>query len=243
MQKKPIIYAWIFARGGSQGLPGKNIRILHGKPLIAHAIETALESKYIDKVFVSTDDPAIINTARKYGAEAPFVRPAELASNSAPERLAWRHAVEWVERSELPNMEVMVSLPPTAPLRTAAEVDRGIETFLAGGWDTVLSICATDRHPSFNVVRLAEDGSAELAVPLKTKVTRRQDCSPLYDITTAFYVTAPSFVLAEDSFWNGRIGAVEIPAAHAVDIDTLLDFEFTEFLMKKREMPCEPSKS
>ena len=236
MQNKPIVYAWIFARGGSEGLPGKNIKMLNGQPLIAYAIQTALESKYIDKVFVSTDDAAIIKIAREYGAEVPFVRPAELASSRAPERLAWRHAVEWVKESGLTEMEVMVSLPPTAPLRTAAEVDRGIETFLSGEWDTVLSICATNRHPSFNVVRLTEDGSAELAVPLKTKVTRRQDCPPLYDITTAFYVTAPAFVLAEDSFWNGRVGAVEIPEVHAVDIDTALDFEFTEFLMKKRSV-------
>jgi len=209
---------------------------LNGQPLIAYAIQTALESKYIDKVFVSTDDAAIIEVARKYGAEVPFVRPAELASNRAPERLAWRHAVEWIENSELPDMEVMVSLPPTAPLRTTAEVDRGIETFFSGDWDTVLSICPTNRHPSFNVVRIGDDGSAELAAPLEAKATRRQDCPPLYDITTAFYVTAPAFVLAEDSFWNGRVGAVEIPEAHAVDIDTALDFEFTEFLMKKRSV-------
>jgi N-acylneuraminate cytidylyltransferase len=236
MQNKPIVYAWIFARGGSEGLPGKNIKILNGKPLIAYAIQTALESKYIDKVFVSTDDAAIAEVARRYGAEVPFFRPAGLASSRAPERLAWRHAIEWVKGTGLPEMEVMVSLPPTAPLRTTEEVDRGIERFNSGECDTVLSICPTNRHPSFNVVRIGDDGLAELAAPLEAKVTRRQDCPPLYDITTAFYVTSPAFVLLEDSFWNGRTGVVEIPEAHAVDIDTLLDFEFTEFLMKKKEL-------
>jgi N-acylneuraminate cytidylyltransferase len=235
MQNKPIVYAWIFARGGSVGLPGKNIKMLNGKPLIAHAIQTALESKYIDQVFVSTDDSAIAEVARNYGAEVPFFRPDKFASNRVPERLAWRHAVEWVENAGLPKMEVMVSLPPTAPLRTAEEVDCGIETFISGEWDTVISVCQTNRHPSFNVVRIAENGSAELAAPLKTEVTRRQDCQPLYDITTAFYVTSPAFVLREDSFWNGRTGAVEIAEEHAVDIDTMLDFEFTEFLMKKKD--------
>jgi N-acylneuraminate cytidylyltransferase len=233
MQIKPIVYAWIFARGGSQGLPGKNIKLLDGKPLIAYAIETAMQSKFIDRVFVSTDDQSIAAVAVEYGAEVPFIRPSELASNWAPERLAWRHAVEWVNSSGLPSMDVMVSLPPTAPLRTVEEVDRGIEQFISGNWDTVLAVCSTNRHPSFNVVRVGDDGLTELAVPQESKATRRQDCPPLYDITTAFYVTSPTFVLRVDSFWDGRVGAVEVPGSHAVDIDTALDFEFAEFLMKK----------
>ena len=234
MQKRPIVYAWIFARGGSQELPGKNIKMLNGQPLIAYAIQTALESKYISKVFVSTDDAAIAEVARAYGAEVPFVRPAELASNRAPEREAWRHAIKWLNTSEFPAMDVMISLPATAPLRTVDEVDCAIEHFISGPWDTVLSICRTNRHPSFNVVQLSADGAAQLAMPLETTATRRQDCQPLYDITTAFYVTSPAFVLREDSFWKGRTGTVEIPEAHAVDIDTALDFEFAEFMMKKR---------
>jgi N-acylneuraminate cytidylyltransferase len=234
MQNKPIVYAWIFARGGSRGLPRKNIKLLDGRPLIAHAIETGLASPLIDKVFVSTDDSEIADAAKEYGAEVPFIRPADLASDNSPERLAWRHAVEWVKRSGRPAMDVMVSLPPTAPLRTVAEVDRGISQFIVGGWDTVISVSKSNRHPSFNVVYVNGDGGVQLVMPLANKAARRQDFDPVYDIATAFYVTCPEFVLRTDSFWEGRVGAVEIPAEHAVDIDEAMDFEFAEFLLQRQ---------
>jgi CMP-N-acetylneuraminic acid synthetase len=233
MQKKPVVYAWIFARGGSKGLPRKNIMPLAGKPLIAYAIETGLQSELIDKVFVSTDDAEIADVAREYGAEVPFVRPAALAEDRSPERLAWRHAVEWLETSGRPAMDVMVSLPPTAPLRTVTEVDRGITQFTAGGWDTVISVSKSNRHPSFNVVHINGGGAVQLVMPLANKEAHRQDFDPVYDIAAAFYVTSPEFVLRTDSFWDGRVGAVEIPVAHAVDIDNALDFEFAEFLLKR----------
>lgn len=241
MQKKPVVYAWIFARGGSKGLPRKNIMPLAGKPLIAYAIETGLQSELIDKVFVSTDDFEIVEVARNYGADVPFIRPAALASDRAPERLAWRHAVEWVNTSGLPAMDVMVSLPPTAPLRTVAEVDRGINQFIEGNWDTVISVSRSNRHPSFNVVNIKCDGAVQLVMPLEDKAARRQDFDRVYDIATAFYVTSPGFVLHTDSFWDGHVGAVEIPAAHAVDIDDAMDFEFAEFLLKKQRGSDEKS--
>jgi N-acylneuraminate cytidylyltransferase len=234
MQKKPVVYAWIFARGGSKGLPRKNVKLLDGRPLIAYAIETGLSSQLIDRVFVSTDDAEIAETARAHGAEVPFIRPAFLAEDHAPERLAWRHAVEWVKTSGLPAMDVMVSLPPTAPLRTVAEVDRGINQFIEGVWDTVISVSKSNRHPSFNVVHVNCDGAVQLVMPLENKAARRQEFDPVYDIATAFYVTSPGFVLRTDSFWEGRVGAVEIPVEHAVDIDEALDFEFAEFLLKRQ---------
>lgn len=235
MQHKPVTYAWIFARGGSKGLPRKNILPLAGKPLIAYAIEIGLQSELIDKVFVSTEDLEIADVARQYGAEVPFIRPASLAEDTAPERLAWRHAVEWVEQSSLPPMNTMVSLPPTSPLRTVEEVNRGIERFSEGCWDTVLAVSPSDRHPSFNVVNIAKNGTVGLVNPPKNRTARRQDCDPVYDIATAFYITSPGFVMQTDSIWEGRVGAVEIPVEHAVDIDGKLDFEFAEFLYAKRD--------
>lgn len=234
-QEKPVVYAWIFARGGSKGLPRKNLRPLGGKPLIAHAVESGLKSKLIDRVFVSTDDVEIAETAKQYGAEVPFLRPAELASDQAAERMAWRHAIEWVNTSGLPDMDVMVSLPPTSPLRTVAEIDQGIRRFCEGGVDTVIAVSRSDRHPSFNVVNMNQDGTVGLVLPPPHKGARRQDFSPVFNISTAFYVTAPAFVMKADSFWDGVTGAVEIPAAHAVDIDTLMDFQLAEALLRARE--------
>ncbi len=235
MQNKPVVYAWIFARGGSKGLPRKNILLLGGRPLIAHAIEAGLQSELIDKVFVSTDDPEIADVAREYGAEVPFVRPAALAEDESPERLAWRHAAQWVRTSGLPAMDVMVSLPPTSPLRTVEEVNQGIERFLDGGWDTIISVSRSRHHPSFNVVNMAEDGLVELVIP-PHKGVRRQDFNPVYDVVTAFYITSPGFVMRADSFWDGRVGAVEIPVEHAVDIDGELDFEFAQFLFQRKQV-------
>lgn len=236
MQDKPVVYAWIFARGGSKGLPGKNIRILDGRPLIAHAIELGKKSNLIQKVFVSTDDPEIADVAREYGAEVPFIRPASLADDKSPERVAWRHAIEWLQTSGLPAMDTMVSLPCTSPLRTVEEVDQGIEYFIEGAWDTVLAVSRSDRHPSFNVVNMKDDGAVGLFKAPRDIFARRQDFEPVYDIATAFYISSPAFVLTADSIWEGRVGAVEIPAEHAVDIDGKLDFEFAEFLYAKRRV-------
>jgi len=234
MSKKPVTYAWIFARGGSKGLPKKNIRPLNKIPLIAHAIKIGLNSPLIDKLFISTDDEEIAKIAQQYGAEVPFIRPPELASDTAPERLAWRHAVEWVKTSKHTDMEVMISLPSTSPLRTLDEVNQGINYFYKGGWETVLAVSPSNRHPSFNVINMNKKGEVSLVNPPNIKGARRQDFDPVYDITTAFYVTTPDFVLKYDSFWDGRVGAIEIPVEHAVDIDCEFDFKFAEFLLKEK---------
>ena len=237
-----LIDAWIFARGGSEGLPGKNCKPLAGIPLIAHSIRTAQESRWIDRIFVSTDCLAISEVARKYGAEVPFLRPADLSTSEAPERLAWRHAIRWLRESGLPPMRVMVSLPATSPLRTVAEVDSGIEDFLEGNWDTLLAVSKSERHPAFNMVDMAPDKAIKLAMPSPERFSRRQDCPVLYNIATAFFITDPDFVLQTDSFWDGSIGAVVIPASHAVDIDTDLDFVFAEYLYKRELRECEQHK-
>lgn len=234
-QKKPVVYAWIFARGGSKGLLRKNVRMLGDKPLIAHAIELGLKSDLIDQVFVSTDDVEIAEVSEKYGARVPFMRPAELASDQAAERLAWRHAIEWVKKSGLPDMNVMVSLPPTSPLRTVEEVDMGIKLFCEGEADTVFAVSRSDRHPSFNMVNIKNDGTVALVLPLAKSGARRQDFPPVYNISTAFYVTSPEFVMKTDSLWAGVTRAIEIPAAHAVDIDSLMDFQLAEILLQTQK--------
>ena len=114
------ITGFIFARGGSKGVPRKNVRSLCGKPLIAHAIDAALGSRFIQRVVVSTDDPEIADVARRYGADVPFLRPAELATDTAAEWLCWRHAIQFVnaEAGRLP-LDLFVSVPATAPLRAS----------------------------------------------------------------------------------------------------------------------------
>ena len=236
MDGKPIIQAWVFARGGSKGLPRKNVLPLCGRPLIAYAVEIALKSRYISEIFVSTDDREIADAAAAAGAKIPFMRPAELAQDKSPERLAWRHAIEWNRtQTEYPRMDVMVSLPATAPLRTAEEVDRAIELYLEGGADTVIAVSRSARHPAFNMVYVDDAGYAQTILSKYEKFSsNRQSYQPAYDITTAVYVTDPDFVMRVDRYLDGRTQAVEIPEEDGIDIDTPLDFKVAEMIMKER---------
>ena len=227
--------AFIFARGGSKGLPGKNIRPLGGKPLIAWAIEQARAVPRIRRVVVSTDDPAIAEVARAFGAEVPFLRPAELAQDHSPEWLAWRHALAWVQADEGALPEVMVSVPVTAPLRLPIDIEQCLDTYATGGADMVVTVSEAHRNPYFNMVKQNVDGTVGLVIPPTTGVARRQDASTVYDMTTVAYVADPGFVLREMSVFAGRVKAVEVPLERAVDIDTLLDFEWAEWLLHKRE--------
>lgn len=236
MDKKPIINGWVFARGGSKGLPRKNVLPLCGKPLIAYAVEVAAKSKYISEMFVSTDDREIADAAAEYGAKVPFLRPAELAQDNTPERLAWRHAIEWNRsQSEYPRMDILVSLPATAPLRTVEEVDQAIELYLKGEADTVIAVSKSARHPAFNMVYMDESGYTQTILSKYEKfVSNRQSYQTAYDITTAVYVTSPDFVLQVDRYLDGRTQAITIPEEDGIDIDTPLDFKVAEMIMRER---------
>ena len=232
MKNKNII-GFIFARGGSKGVPGKNIRLLDGKPLIAHAIEIGLGSKFIKRMIVSTDDPNIAETARNYGAETPFMRPPELAGDNSPEWLAWRHALKELERVG-EKVDLFVSLPATAPLRSARDVDACIELFLEGGADAVITAKNASRHPAFNMITLDRDENAHLVMSPDKTITRRQDAPVVYDMTTVAYVLRLDFIFKADAIFQGRVKAVLVPDERALDIDTELDFAFAEFLAARK---------
>lgn len=237
MDQKPVVHAWIFARGGSKGVPRKNIRPLCGKPLIAYAIELAKKSKYIQEVFVSTDDREIAETAEKYGAVIPFMRPAELAQDRSPEHLSWRHAVNWNrEQTKYPKMDIMAVLPTTAPLRTVEEVDQAIELHMKGGADTVIAVSPSAHHPAFNMVYLDEENHIQVIMSKYEKwQSNRQSYPKAYNITTAVYVTDPDNVLEVESYIKGKVKSIVIPEEDGLDIDTLLDFKIAELIMKERK--------
>ena len=236
MDKKPVIHAWIFARSGSKGLPGKNIRPLMGKPLIVYSIETAQQSRYIRDVFVSTDSPDIAAVAEQYGAIVPFLRPAELSSDTASERLAWRHAIQWNQsQKQFSPMDIFVSLPTTTPLRTPEEVDEAIELYLKGKADTVIAVSRSARHPAFNMVYVDKDRYAKVILgQYEEWVPNRQAYPTAYDITTAVYVSGVDYIMTNDSYLKGRVQAIIIPEDHGIDIDTLIDFQHAELLMEER---------
>ena len=220
--------AFIFARGGSKGVPRKNIRPLAGKPLLAHAIETGLASPSLGDVIVSTDDEEIAETARKWGARVPFMRPDALASDTASEWHAWRHALDWVEANEGP-IDAMVSLPTTSPFRTVSDVEACV-TMLARtpNADAVITVAASERSPYFNMVTMTPQGAARLVIPPSQETNRRQDAPSIYDITTVAYAVRPSHVHNNPGLLDGAVYAVEIPRERALDIDTPYDFHLAE---------------
>lgn len=229
------VVAFVFARGGSKGLPGKNVRSLCGKPLLGWSVEHALACRHVRRVLVSTDDPKIAEVALAHGAEVPFMRPADLAADSAPEWLAWRHALNWLRDDEGRLPQAMLSVPATAPLRAVGDLDRCVERFFKGDVDAVVTVSEAHRNPYFNMVTLDASGLARVVIPPSKGVTRRQDAPIVYDMATVAYVVRPEHVLETDRLFDGRVGAVELPRRRCVDIDTLEDFEWAEYLMSRRK--------
>lgn len=219
--------AFIFCRGGSKGIPDKNIRPVAGKPLLTWAVEGALASRYVSRVVVSTDSGRIAEVARQSKAEV-LMRPDALATDTASELLAWRHAIE-AERAALQG--TFVSLPATSPLRAPSDVDAGIERFYAGGCDIVFGVSTAHRSPYLNMVTRDAEGLIGLVNP-GLGATRRQDVPPVYDITTCVYVGAVDFIDTCGGLMSGRVAGVDIPAARALDIDTPYDLHLAELLLR-----------
>jgi N-acylneuraminate cytidylyltransferase len=222
----------LFARGGSKGIPGKNVKLLNGKPLIAYSIEVAKKSKLIDRVFISTDDDEIATVAKKYGAEVTFMRPAELATDTAPEILAWKHAIN-ILRDQGNSIKTFVTLPATSPFRSVQDVDNCILDFQKGNVDLVITGTDSERSPYFNMVKKDEQGYVTRVIEPETPIHRRQDAPPVFDMTTVAYVANPDFILKTDNILSGKTRLVTIPKNRALDIDTEFDFKLAEFFIKE----------
>ena len=227
--------AFIFARGGSKGLPGKNIRPLGGKPLIAWSIEHAFAVKRIARVIVSTDSDEIAAVARTYGAEVPFVRPAELARDDSPEWLAWRHALTFLLETDGSLPDAMVSVPTTAPLRLPIDIENCLDQYEKGDSDVVITVTDAHRSPYFNMVKSNMNGTVGLVIPPQSLIARRQDAPVVYDMATVAYVARPEFVMTHDASFEGRVRTVHVPTERAIDIDTMLDFQIAECLLNVRK--------
>jgi len=231
------VVALICARGGSKGLPGKNIRPLAGKPLIAWAIEQALAVQRVQRVIVSTDSEAIAEVARAAGADVPFLRPAELAQDNSPEWLVWRHALQYLNEQEGKYPDALIVVPATAPLRAVNDLEECLDEYARGGTDMVITVTAAHRNPYFNMVKAESDGFVSLVIPPDSAVTRRQDAPAVYDITTVGYVARPEFVMNSSGMFEGKVRYVHVPTERALDIDTPLDFKIAECLITGIEGP------
>ena len=230
---KPAVIAIIFARGGSKGVPGKNIRRLGDIPLIGRAITCARSCATIDRVVVSTDDTEIAEVARHYGAELPFVRPAHLATDEADEWLAWQHAVAGIDQGGLQDTDILVSLPATAPFRRAEDVERCITVVQGSGVDGAMCVTTAARNPFFFAVTLDADQRVSRLLADQRSTVRRQDAPAVYDIASVAFAAKVGFVRRAESWFDGRLKAVVVSAESALDIDTEMDFAFAEFMMQQ----------
>ncbi len=230
---KPYILGAIFARGGSRGVPKKNIRHLNGKPLLAYAIETARAVPAINRLIVSTDSEEIAQVARQYGAEVPFLRPGELASDDASELGAWQHAIKTMEQQTGQRVDVLVIIPTTSPLRAKEDVAACIDRLLNSDADLVVTVTKAHRNPYFNMVMIDENDNARLVFSA-SGVYQRQQVPKIYDLTTVAYAARVSYILKTPTLLQGKVKTVEVPPERALDIDSMLDFQIAEFLLSKR---------
>lgn len=221
----------ICARGGSAGVPGKNIRPLLGKPLIAHTIAQALACPGIDAVYVSTDSPLIADVARQTGAQVPFIRPAELATATAPKIPVVQHLVESVEHDGT-KIGRIVDLDPTSPLREIADIQACLE-LLDANTDVVITGCEAEKNPYFNMVEYQSDGNVGLVKRPASPVTGRQQAPKVYAMNASIYVWHRRTL--SKGLWDGRVKLYVMPRERSIDIDTPLDFKIVELLMQERD--------
>jgi len=227
------VLAIVPARGGSKGLPGKNKRILHGKPLVAWPIGTAIQASGVDKVLCSTDDPEISDIASAYGADVPFLRPDRLASDTASSIDVILHAVDYLA-SAGENYDYIVLLEPTSPLTSSADVDTALARLHArrADADSIVGISKVEStHPEYDV-RLAADGriSPYMAPDFKS-LKRRQEIEPLHFLEGSLYISCTAALQRERSFYHGRTLGYEVPRWKSIEIDELLDFLLVETLL------------
>ena len=227
------VLALIPARGGSKGLPGKNVRPLLGKPLIAWSIEQGRESRYADAVVVSTDDAAIAATAREHGAEVPFLRPAELASDTAPSIDAIGHALDFLA-AQGRFFGILVLLEPTSPLREARDIDAALEALLARPEaESIVGVARVESaHPAFLVK--VENGLIRPYAPEAFGVKRRQELDEVFFFEGSVYAAYTDSLRRRRGFYHEATLPYVVPKYKSFEIDELADFIVVEALMAAR---------
>jgi CMP-N,N'-diacetyllegionaminic acid synthase len=223
----------VTARGGSKALPGKNLKLLAGKPLIAHTIEAALESEALDRLILSTDDPAIADVALACGCEVPFMRPAELARDETPHLPVVEHAARWMAEHEHYRPDAVMTLQPTSPLRLPDDISASIQLLERSGADSVLSVSEVPAHAHpMRTLRLDADDNAVLFVngePVRRRINRRQDLPPAWVMNGAIYLCLTRVLLSnEPSLYGDRVVAYRMPADRSVSIDNEEDWAAAE---------------
>jgi CMP-N,N'-diacetyllegionaminic acid synthase len=220
------------ARGGSKGIPRKNIVPLGGRPLIAWTIGVALESA-LGRVLVSTDSQEIAAVASREGAEVPFLRPAELAGDYSGSFEVAEHALKWVETSSGESPELLVLLQPTSPFRTAGDIIAAIRLVENSDAPAVIGVCEADPHP-WMTRRIGPEGMLDYFVEVPKHIKRRQDYPPAFAVNGAIYAIRSRVLLEKKTFQPPGTLAYLMPQERSLDIDLPSDLQFAEWMATRR---------
>ena len=231
----PYVFAVIPARGGSKGLPGKNLKTLGKLSLIGHAVASAREATRLTRTIVSTDDPAIADEARRHDGEVPFLRPAALATDEAGMIPVLQHAVRWLEQAHGERPDVIVTLQPTSPFRVGTDIDRTVNSLLASGADSAQTLVEASYHPYF-MKTLNGDRTTPL-FPDGHRFVRRQDAPAVYQPSGAVYATRYAVLMDQDRVLGKDNRGVVMGFEASVNIDTEWDFLLAELLLAHGRAP------
>lgn len=233
MIDRPRILAVTLARGGSKSVPMKNIRPILGVPLIAYTIAEALRSRFITRYLISTDDETIRQVAQEYGAEAPFVRPSELATDTASSVSALQHAVNWAEQEEGMSYDFVVELMCTNPLKNVSDIDGALQKLINTGADSVIAMHKLDDHHPIRIKKIVDDKIVDFCLP-EVPETRRQDLKPeAYIRSGSIYCMRRDYLMVQGLRYgleNSR--PLILPPERAVNVDTEVDFLVAEKLLE-----------
>lgn len=233
MYKDKVILCVIPARGGSRGLPGKNVKQLAGKPLIAHTIKQAKEAKYIDRIIVSTEDTQIADISRTYDAEVPFERPKELAEDDSSMIDVLLHAMKWMEEKERYKFDILLLLHVTTPLRTPEDIDNCIRLLVDEDAENVFSVTEAYRNPYFNMVEIGSDNKVRLVK--EGSFATRQSAPEVFDMNSSIYVWRRTKLIENKGLFLEKTRIYPMPRERSIDIDKPLDFRLAEMLMQDKQ--------
>jgi CMP-N,N'-diacetyllegionaminic acid synthase len=231
----PTILGIVPARGGSKAIPRKNLALLANKPLLAWTVEVALESASLDRLVISTDDPEIAEVGKKLGAEIPFLRPAELATDTSTSMDVILHTLRWFADNKNYLPDYVLLLQPTSPLRTATDIRESIKLALAKRADSVVSVCESHQHPLWMKGVNDQGTLIDLYPQSAAAPTRRQDLSPVFALNGAVYLALRSFLLSERTFISERTYAYVMPENRSLDVDTPWDLYLANLILNDRE--------
>jgi CMP-N-acetylneuraminic acid synthetase len=234
----PRVLAVVPARGGSKGIPRKNLQLLAGRPLVAHAVQTGLATTRVSRVVCSTDDTEIADVARAAGAEVPFLRPAELAQDNSEDWVVFVHALSWLAQHDAWVPDLVVNLRPTSPMRTPTHVDDAIQLLLETGADSVKAMCLARQHPHKMWLR-RPDSRVEPFLKTPFRLARGPDVprSQLEDIywqNGVVDVTRREVILDRGVMIGPRVAGLVTQPEDSIDIDTPLDLALAELLYSRR---------